>query len=243
MDIPPAERPSGEQPTAAESAAPDLEQFEEVSLDSLSEEQYQTWRLTGELPKASAMPPAKKTVEAPRELDEPKPEEPAGFQTLSKHARGERERIIAAFERLGVSPEKYLPLVGPEPPRIHQALMFAEKFSFPPRNSYEQTEREWIALADAAYRALRDKLVENQRAWQKLGIDPPAGIQRRGPGKTARNAKVNDAYEWAAKRLLGEPWKEIAAQYPMRTDLDKRANTVSKAASTILNAAGIPYRN
>jgi len=150
---------------------------------------------------------------------------------LSKFGREERNRIIAAFERLGIPREKWLPLVGPEPPQIYQSLRSLEKFTPPAFNSYEQTEEEWIALADEAWRKFRDNLVQRQRLARQLGVDEVLKPKRRrGQGKTARNARVEDGYEWAALRLMGMQWKEIAAKYQSEVDPITAADRVRKTA-------------
>ena len=70
-------------------AQPEVEVFEPVSLESLTEEQDAHWRLTGELPtaKAAEPPPAKETDAAPAEAGKPK-----GTQETGK-GKGIKERI------------------------------------------------------------------------------------------------------------------------------------------------------
>ena len=90
-------------------------------------------------------------------------------------------------------------------------------------------------MADAAWQRHRDGFLKTCQSWVTAGVDqeiPPAK-SRRGPGRNGRrlNAPLDLRYKWAARRLNGAAWKEIAAE-------SSKEDQVKKAAVKILKAAG-----
>jgi hypothetical protein len=162
---------------------------------------------------------------------------------LSKYARDERNRIIAAFLRLGVPREEWSVLVGPEPVPCHHTWTIAQYDYFKPPNfdRLEQSPKEWKALADAAWQKHRDALMERWQAWVRIGVDEPVPEEkRRRGGRVAGNAQ--ERYEWAALRLTGLAWKEITLKYrPCDTEaqLRKAENAIRKSATDVLRIAGL----
>jgi hypothetical protein len=96
----------------------------------------------------------------------------------------------------------------------------------------------WTRRGDVEWAKHRDRFVSKVQLEEKLGLDekiPRAKkIRGAGSGKTRRNAEAQDRYAWAARRLCGLAWKEIAAE------LDAKESTVTKAAKQVLRTAGWP---
>jgi hypothetical protein len=114
--------------------------------------------------------------------------------------------------------------------RIHPQA-FVPPF-FDPLN---QSTGDWVKAADAAWAKHRDEFLQKRRAWISLGVESeiPPSKQTRGSGKTS---PVTQRYDWAAMRLCGVPWKEIAAIH------QTKESTVSKAATAILRMADWPTK-
>ena len=156
---------------------------------------------------------------------------------LSKFARDERRRIIEAFQRLGESPEAWSRLVGPEPTVSDGGQMPGDPFWPPAFNPYEQTSEEWKALALAALQNYLDEFLKSYQACVNIGLDEPMEVPKQ---RRVRNASINERYEWAALRLIGDSWKEIAVRYghcATQEDLDRVEDAVRKTATNILRRA------
>lgn len=163
---------------------------------------------------------------------------------LSKNGLEARNNIISAFRRLDIAEEKWSPLIGPEPALGKVTRMPAENEYFKPPvfDRFQHSPEEWKTLADVAWQKHRDKLMERWLSWERMGVDEPVPRrkQRRHRGTTGRNAGLDQRYEWAALRLLGEPWKEIAVKYLKcltEAEVRKAENTVRKAATELLGLA------
>jgi hypothetical protein len=144
-----------------------------------------------------------------------------------------QERMIAALVRL----ERPLPPVTQFRSKSEGRQRFeAPPFQPPMFDSFRQTPEQWRKSADAAWKTYRSAQLIRMRYWADHGLDARGPMNLRGPGKTERNHRIEDRAEWAARRLSGDSWKEIAAV----TGAD--VSTVMKAASEILRTAGWPTR-
>jgi len=102
-----------------------------------------------------------------------------------------------------------------------------------------QSRDEWVKAADAAWQQHRDRFLKAVQFWVTNGVDeeiPPAKSTR-GAGQKGRrlNTPPNLRFEWAARRLSGAAWKEIA-------DESFKQDRVQKAATEVLKLAGWPTK-
>ena len=108
-------------------------------------------------------------------------------------------------------------------------------FQPPEFDRLNQSRADWTKVADAAWETHRNQFLAECDFWVKTGVDDeiPEAKRRRGAGKkTSRpNTSIDLRFEWAAQRLCGLDWKEIA-------DLSENVSTVAKAAKEVLEAAG-----
>jgi hypothetical protein len=85
--------------------------------------------------------------------------------------------------------------------------------------------------ADAAWQQHSDRFLEECQSWVSVGVDEevPLAKSTRGTGRTGRrlNAPLALRIEWAARRLSGAAWKEIANE-------SFKEDQVKKAASEVL---------
>jgi hypothetical protein len=169
-----------------------------------------------------------------------------GSTALTKSGREARSEIIAALKRLGIPSETWLPLVGPEPNLGHRKWIPNQHNRFiPPKwEQLEQSPEEWKTLADAAWHKHRDSLMAQWQSMAVKGLDEPtqARKNRRRSGKPGRNAGFEQRYEWAALRLTGVEWKQIAFQYCVNspeTQLGAFEDVVRKGATKLLRLAGL----
>lgn len=152
--------------------------------------------------------------------------------------REERTRIVEALRDLGVRQDEWPTMVRD----WRATALTLPNYSYqqlpshfqPP--AYDrlgvQSLNEWRTAADNAWAAHRAEFIATCRYWESKLFDeriPPAP-RTRGAGKSGRNTDVKDRYTWAALRLMGTPWKEIAAG----------TSTIKKAASRILHLANWP---
>jgi hypothetical protein len=153
-----------------------------------------------------------------------------------------RKTIVAALRELNIPENKW-----PEPLQKFAALVRPPKnrqpFAVPPFHPpvfdrLNELPKEWAKRADEAWTVHRDQFLERLGYWVKAGVDkempPPRASRGSGnsPAKQRRNLPLNQRYEWAALRLIGTQWKEIAARYSVKE------STVIKAANTLINGAG-----
>jgi len=154
-----------------------------------------------------------------------------------------RTRIVRTLQELAIPATEWPDFIQSWQVNAPHQQRFGHKvtppsFQPPVYDRLAQSIEEWKKVADAAWERLRDHFVRQRRYWEQVGVDekiPPA-TKTRGPGKTGRYAKIEDRYKWAALRLRGLAWKEIAAQSP--ADI----STVTKAATQVLRAAGWPAK-
>ena len=161
---------------------------------------------------------------------------------IPKFARDERMRFIQAFQRLGESRETWSRLVGPEPTVIYGGQMPGEPFWPPAFNPYEQTPEEWKALALAECQNYLDQFLKSYQASVNIGLDERLQLPKQS---RVRNASINERYEWAALRLMGVSWKEIAGRYchcATQEDFDKAKVAVRKTATETLRRARLEQR-
>lgn len=165
---------------------------------------------------------------------------------LSKHALDERRAVRGALLRLGWSSDPTLcsswndivdrifQLDG-EPVLLQQTCLPDRPFWLPPRRRYEQSQDEYKALSDVEFRKYRDRQLA---IWDGMNADNPVPPARRhrGPGKTRRNATLENRYEWAALALIGRTPLEIATIYQPRRPLEFES-TVRKSIEDTLSLA------
>ncbi|MGO9268706.1 MAG: hypothetical protein ACLQOO_00340 [Terriglobia bacterium] len=153
-----------------------------------------------------------------------------------------RLQIIEALQRLGIPHAKWPDFVrafhtNPQEREGYTASVFPPSFQPPVFERLNESPEQWAKAADAAWQQHRNAFLEKCRAWVREGVDeeiPPAKMTR-GPGRRGRNAPPDLRAEWAACRLSGKAWKEIADE-PFRED------QVKKAASELLKLAGWPTK-
>jgi hypothetical protein len=121
-----------------------------------------------------------------------------------------------------------------EPTGYYDSL---EPLSFQPPvfERLHESPQEWRKRADAAWQQHRDRFLEECQTWVSVGLDEevPLAKSTRGTGRTGRrlNAPLALRIEWAARRLSGAAWKEIANE-------SFKEDQVKKAASEVLKLAG-----
>jgi hypothetical protein len=137
-----------------------------------------------------------------------------------------------------------------DPPAVNVAYLVSpfqfQSLSF---DRFEESPEEWSARANAdlqpRWKRFLDKQVADLHAW-KLTDERIAGgpiaepKRRRGPGKTGRTSSFEDRCKWAAERLLGREWDDIAVQYlkpQSDRELQNAAATVRQGATDLLRTA------
>jgi hypothetical protein len=112
-------------------------------------------------------------------------------------------------------------------------------FQAPAFDLVNQTPGDWKKMADAAWQLHVEDFLRTRQFWITIGADKKIAEPRRtrGPGKKARNANIVERYKWAALRLLGLGWKEIAARFEAAPNSNTR-----KSATGVLEIAGWPTR-
>ena len=161
----------------------------------------------------------------------------SGAMLLPKAARDERQRIIQAFQRLGVPRETWCLLVGPEPIVRHGGRAPGEPFWPPIYNPYEQTPDEWRRLVHVELEEYLDELLKSCQVCVNIGLGEPVELPKQ---RRNRTASINERYEWAALRLMGHQWIEIGSRYrdcSTAVDIDRALAAVRKTATDILRRA------
>jgi hypothetical protein len=151
-----------------------------------------------------------------------------------------RAAILAALDRLKIPEKRWPEFVldyrarQAQYPKFRQRLQPAH-FVPPIFDPLNQSSGDWVKSADAAWAKHRDQFLEKREFWKEVGVDAeiPPSRPVRVSGKTPSTIQ---RYNWAAMRLCGDPWKEIAATEQMKE------STVSKAASTVLKMADWPTK-
>jgi hypothetical protein len=149
--------------------------------------------------------------------------------------RQTRLRIVEAFERLQIPRDQWPGFVEDLAPEHRQKFRQAP-FQPPVFDGLHQSPGDWAKEANAAWALHRDIFVRAAQCSIEKGVDNelPAPEPARGQGKKSRtrmNTPIDRRYEWAALRLCGKSWKEIAGKaYEL--------STVTKAAQNVLRLAG-----
>ena len=116
-------------------------------------------------------------------------------------------------------------------------------FQPPAFDRLNESPKEWKKKADEKWEQHCEPFLKNCESWVQQGVDEKIAEtkHRRGVGKAQsprkrRNTAIEHRYEWAALRVCGEAWKEIAARYKCKE------STVIKAASEVLHVAHWPTK-
>jgi hypothetical protein len=152
-----------------------------------------------------------------------------------------RVQIIEALQRLGV-PHREWPdfvmrfYVQPERTEYSDSHQ-PTSFQAPVFDRLHESPREWTKRADAAWQQHRDHFLEQHKLLVTVGVDEdiPRTKSTRGAGRTGRrlNAPIGLRIEWAASRLSGAAWKEIANESFKEDQVKKAANEVLKLAGWV----------
>jgi hypothetical protein len=163
---------------------------------------------------------------------------------LSRSEWQERERLIAAFDRL-IQRWPDVPELRDmaeraskefQQGRVQIAWAFPQKFQLPEFRLSEQSEEEHWEESVQKLRKFWEAQLRIYRLFKNL--DEPVADEprkRRGPGKKGRNTSIDVRHEWAALRWLGISSKRIAGLY--RTTATVSA--IEKATSEILRRARV----
>ena len=159
--------------------------------------------------------------------------------------REARMRIVKALERMRIPREKWQPIVqSPAGPEYWQTVT-PDPFHPPVFNRLHQSLTDWANKADVAWTRHRDDQIQLFQSWVTLGVDDPIPEEKRsrGPGKTRRNVTPDARYDWAALRLCGMEWKQIAIDYDVTEDRVRKAATpVLRLADWARPPADLPKR-
>jgi hypothetical protein len=150
-----------------------------------------------------------------------------------------RAHIVQTLQNLGIDQKDWPKFIKDWYAEERTGPRFSYKvhppvFQPPVYNRVAQSEDEWEKVAMKAWEDHLGRFLAGQHEAERLGIDEkvPAKPKTRGLGKTRRNSDVDLRYKWAALRLRGTAWKEIAFEYRATED------RVRKAASQLLKLAG-----
>ena len=179
------------------------------------------------------------------EVLKPPSNQPVAGQLASASKNREirtRLLIIEALQRLGIPESKWPDFVL----RFHRNALghpgFSQPFEMAPFHPpvfdrLKQSKDQWAKAANAAWQQQRDGFL----AWCQSGVitgldeEIPPPKSTRGAGRKGRrlNAPPPLRFEWAARRLSGAAWKEMA-------DVSYKATQVRQAATEILKLARWP---
>lgn len=153
-----------------------------------------------------------------------------------------RLQIIEAFQRLGIPHREWPDFVrtfytNPQAREGYRASISPLPFQPPDFERLNESPAQWAKKADAAWKQYRDGLLKQWQSWVTAGVDEeiPPEKNIRGPGRSGRNAPPDAHAEWAARRLIGMSWKEIASD---QFNVDQ----VKKAAIEMIKRAGWPTK-
>ena len=149
-----------------------------------------------------------------------------------------REQIIEGLQRQGIPYRDWPDVVrafytNPQERQGYSASISPLRFDPPPFDRLNETPEEWAKRADEAWRKHRDDFLKWINTFVALGVDEkiPPRKRTRGSRRKERNAPPDQRANWAARRLMGTPWKEIA-------DDRFHEDQVRKAATDLLKLAG-----
>jgi hypothetical protein len=155
-----------------------------------------------------------------------------------------RLQIIEAFQHLGIPYRDWPDFVRSffESPQERARFTVSNTpppFQPPAFDCLNQSREEWKKTADIAWKQFRDRFLEGCQALIALGVDEeiPPVRSTRGLGRKGRrlNAPSDLRFEWAARRLSGAAWKEIASD-------SFTESRIMKAAREVLKLAGWPTK-
>ena len=168
----------------------------------------------------------------PSRLAQPKPTTESAAEKNQR--RDARVRVIEALKRLEIPQAQWPSFVEkPQwPPNWQPAT--ADKFQPPDFDRLHQSLADWRKAADLAWQQHREEQIRRWEFWVTLDVEERARQAKRprGPGRKRRNARPDARYEWAARRLAGLEYKQIAIDYSVKED------RVRKAVTTVLLTAG-----
>jgi antitoxin (DNA-binding transcriptional repressor) of toxin-antitoxin stability system len=181
----------------------------------------------------------------PTPVSESDPEQETGevAAALKNRELSARLQIIGSLQRLGIPHSKWPDFVksfygNPQEGAGYSACIAPPPFQAPEFDQLKQSYEQWEKAADKAWKQHRKQFIQRFCQYAvTLGVDqeiPPAK-RRRGTGRTGRNAPPRLRFEWAARRLSGAAWKEIAGA-------SFQEDHVKKAASEVLKEAGWPTK-
>ena len=179
----------------------------------------------------------------PRTTNNPEgPDTGEAAAAIKNRQVGARLQIVAAFQRLGLPYREWPDFVqkfhaSPQAQALFQESISPPGFQPPDFERLTESAAEWKKRADAGWRRHRDDFLQQCQSFVELGIDEeiPPTKNIRGGGRKGRNAPTDQRFEWAARRLMGAPWKEIAAE-------SFQVDQVKKAASEVLKRADWPTK-
>lgn len=221
---------------------PEAVPYQEISLDSLTDEQDKHWRLTGELPKAksAAPPPAKKTDEPPPEGGEARGRQEAGkgkgVKARSSELDAEIQELEAKLARrndlkrqtdseTGVKPASP---AAEKPAELKQPVR-PKSTDFNGPDAWEQYEEAKLKYAEdlADYKA--DVKLQAYRSEQQAEA---AKAKQEADAKPVAD-RWNQQVDKAAKKYGVDKWDEAAkAVFPLLTQ-DRR---MAVAADFVLDS-------
>ncbi|PWT80800.1 MAG: hypothetical protein C5B58_10920 [Acidobacteria bacterium] len=160
---------------------------------------------------------------------------------LTRAAYEERQLLVDAMARLGCSRAAAVRFVQDIDSGVPVDRSFVPIKTFRLLSiGFDEPDADWEERNVAAVRKLcRAEMKKYRRKFpDSFGPAPP---QRRGPGKTKRNAEFDQRYEWAVLWLLGCGWKDIAIAYNAQDPI-KAADRIRQSVVLIFKAAQIAYR-
>ena len=195
--------------------------------------------IVSEAPKGPASPPDQAPPGNARK-DAGAPDTGQAAAAAKNRETAVRLQIVEAFQQLELPDREWPDCVrifysNPEARKEYIESNDPLPFQPPAFDRLHQSPEEWEKLAYSAFQRYLDDCRKLRRSWETGGVDeeiPPAK-SRRGPGRNGRrlNAPLDLRYKWAARRLNGAAWKEIAGEF-------SKEDQVKKAAVKVLKAAG-----
>jgi len=151
-----------------------------------------------------------------------------------------RDEIVGALQRLKVAvgqwPEYVQEHLRQPDPRFNHPIA-PSPFQPPVFDRLNQSPADWQKAADQAWQKHRESFLKGCEFWTESDVDAAISTDKRtrGTGKKRRNALPSLRFEWAARKIAGCAWKEIACARFTESQ-------VTKAATAILNTAGWPTK-
>jgi hypothetical protein len=177
------------------------------------------------------------------------------FQASGQAAAAEQNRqrearleILQALQGLGIPFQQWSDFVQAyyrdSPQRIVSRQLISPPLFKPPAfDRLNESPKEWKKKADEKWEQHCEPFLKDREFWVQQGVDEkiPETKRRRGVGKAQsqrkrKNTAIERRYEWAALRVCGKAWKEIAARYGCQE------SAVIKAASKVLRVAHWPTK-